>query len=173
MQNGDLTPSESKLLKLYLYIKEGNADAAAKILKINPNYKKIDKKNSVDISQNISLLNQTLLETQNMMIDFLANMKVTMRASSDYTLYKSIIKDISNFLQQHPRSECVSYADYQKQVKVMADFFNQTIHSNGLLIGGGKNPAYKYFRENASTSTGSDSVGVEPFIKFGNILKSL
>ncbi|MCX6824851.1 MAG: hypothetical protein NTY80_01385 [candidate division SR1 bacterium] len=173
MQNGDLTPSESKLLKLYLYIKKGNADVAAKILKINPNYKKIDKKNSVDISQNIPLLNQTLLESQNMMIDFLSNMQATMKASSDYRLYKNIIKNISEFLQKHPVSGCSSYADYQSKINAMADFFNQTIHSNGLLIGGGKNPAYKYFRENASTSTGSDSVGVEPFIKFGNILKSL
>ncbi|HBB04257.1 TPA: hypothetical protein DCZ39_05195 [Patescibacteria group bacterium] len=194
-QNNELTQGDMKLLKLWMYIKEGKTDISfvdikeykentaifSKIKEINPYYKKtiempsafIEKSDSVEMSQNMPVLNQTLTETQNMMMDFLANMKVTMISASDYKLYNSIIKDVSKFLQKNTLRFCSRYEDYQKQMNVMADFFNTTIHSNGGLSSGDKNPAYDYFYKNANYISGSDAVGCEAFIKFGNVLKSL
>ena len=91
---------------------------------------------------------------------------------TDYRLSTTIIDDMSKFLKEHPLEKCTSPAEYQQQVTVMVEFFNKTIHSNGMLSGD-KNPAYDYFARNSSVYTGSQTVSTDNFIKLGNILKSM
>ncbi|MCX6822954.1 MAG: hypothetical protein NTX91_03060 [candidate division SR1 bacterium] len=195
--NQALTPQDVKLLKLhalmdrkmtYKNVDFGNTDWTKDVTiwlfatNINPRYQQVplgqklgaEMLGSKDIQNDIPTLNKSLTETYEMMGDFLMNIQATMKApgSTDYRLNNAIIDAMSKFLQDNPLKPCTSYADYQKQTKNIADFFNAGIHSNGLLDGK-KNPAYEYFQRNASVYTGSMTVGPDICIKFGNMLKAM
>lgn len=110
---------------------------------------------------------------------FVEVMREKMTASADYPLYKKIMQYIDTELinkAQQQFKKCKTQEEYQQLVINIAKNFNGLIRNNGQKYP--KNPAYNYFSQNTIAPNlamveGTNPLGTDQFIAFGNILWDL